>query len=146
MKHQLIFVIWTGGRRKFSASIFKMKLLTWTPVPLFNFFFLLFYFKSTNFLCMAELGTDAAKQKSEESVCSDCWPEGNARLHSNAEGKWTALSNWSKSANHATFSSCLFVCFFPKSWTYQHVFKLSGFNSESVRGQVYFKHMCIHFM
>lgn len=132
-------------RRKLSESIFKIKLLTWTPVPLFSYFIHFFYFKSTNFLCMATLGTGAVKQKLEESVCSDCWPEGNTRLHSNAEGKWAALSYWSvcKPHNFSFLLVSLFAVFFSKNWTYQHVFKLSGFNSESLRGQVYFRNMWI---
>lgn len=139
----LIFIVWREG--KFQHQYLK---LNYWPEHLFNFFlffFYFFYFKSTNFLCMAALGTGATKQKLEESVCSDCWPEGNTRLHSNAEGKWAALSNWSvcKPLNFSFLLISLFVVFFSKSWTYQHVFKLSDFNSESLRGQVYFKNRCI---
>jgi len=36
---------------------------------------------------MVELETDAVKQKFEDTVCSDCWPEGNAELRGNAEKK-----------------------------------------------------------
>lgn len=100
---------------------FQHQYLKWNywPEHLFSFlnsfFFFKFSLKNTDFLCMAGVGTDAVKQKLEESVCSDCWPEGNTGYLGRLRAKELLFqTDQSLQTTEVFLPACLFVSFFSK--------------------------------
>lgn len=95
---------------------FQHQYLKWNywPEHLFsflNFFFFLIFFKEYWFSVHGRSWNRCSEAEARRICLLWLLARGQRGVPGKAEGKGTALSDWSKSANHRSFSSCLFICF-----------------------------------